>query len=114
MRSPRTPIRLPRRRGSRRLRRAAESFASALIGGSFRGDGGFFGEHDRDVVAYGIDPAAGWRLAFEAGIVRSELDRSFAHGTNEDVEQFLRNSHGVLRRERDWNVAEGISLEQPR
>jgi len=70
----------------RRLRRAAESFASALMRGSFRGDGGFFGKHDGDVVTDGVDAAAGGRLAFEAGIVRSELDRSLAHGTNEDVE----------------------------
>ena len=65
--------------------------------GSFRGDGGFFREHYGDVVADGIDAAAGGRLAFEAGVVRRELDRRFAHRANEDVEQFLRNGHDVLR-----------------
>lgn len=75
--------------------------------GSFGCDGGFFWEHDGNVVADGIDAAAGRGLAFEAGVVRSEFDRRFAHRADEDVEQFLWNGHDVLRWERDGNVAWG-------
>jgi hypothetical protein len=55
----------------------------------------FFRKHDGDVVLDGIDPMAS--TAFETGKVRRIANRRLANGTNQDVQQLLRNGHDALR-----------------
>src|ERR1700720_439308 len=99
MRSPRTPIRFPRSCETRRFRRreslvillGIEEIESAgrvcLLGG----DGGLFRQHDRNIVANGINAAAS--LAFQTGLVGRQLNRGLAYWADEDIEQVLRNGH---------------------
>src|ERR1700737_1405897 len=101
MRSPSTPMRLPRRRGIMRFNRVTDSvslsgmrelgFSSicccldprSLFGRYFS----FFGQHYGDFVANRVDAPA--RLALEAGTVRRQLHWRLANGTNENIQQLF-------------------------
>ena len=61
----------------------------------FRSDHGFLWQHHGNVVAHRIDAAA--RATFQARAIGEQFHRRFANGTNENVEEFLRNGHVRLR-----------------
>lgn len=58
---------------------------------SFGGNGGFFGHHNGDLIAHGIDALAS--AAFQAGIVRQRLQGSNADGASKYGEKLLWNLH---------------------
>src|ERR1700736_1938539 len=101
MRSPSTPMRLPRRRGIMRFNRVTDSvslsgmrelgFSSICCCLDLRSLFGrylsFFGQHYGDFVANRVDATA--RLALEAGVVRRQLHWRLANGTNENIQQLF-------------------------
>jgi len=58
---------------------------------SFGRDCGFFGKHHGDIVPHRVHAPANGTL--QARVVRQELHRLLANGTNEDRKQFLGNRH---------------------
>ncbi len=56
---------------------------------------GFVNQHDRDSVTHRVDAAALGALQTLPLVFQGE--RFFADGTNQDVEQVLRNHGGILR-----------------
>src|ERR1700733_11067251 len=100
IRSPTTPIRLPRRRGTSRFRRATDWARSVGKGvmdflrakrsvGRF---GGLVDDQHRNVVADRIDSAAGFALE-PAGCVRQLAKRSLALRADKYVEKIFGNQH---------------------
>ena len=53
-------------------------------------DGGFFGQHHRNLVANRIDAPAG--DAFQPGLIGQEFYRCLTHRTNKNVESVFGNS----------------------
>src|SRR5580698_3503907 len=100
MRSPTTPIRLPRKRGTSRFRRATDEARSVcevvMICGREARSVGRFGclvdDQHRNFVADRINPAA--RFALQSARRVGELaQRRLALRADEYVEQILRNWH---------------------
>lgn len=72
----------------------ANDFFIEKFPSSLGGEDGFLGKHDRDFVADGINALAG--VAFEAGLVREQVDRLFTYGADEDGKKVLGDRHGSL------------------
>jgi hypothetical protein len=69
------------------------------------GDGRFFREHDRDIIAHRIDAAA--NRAFESALVGQWLNVFFANRTDQHFYQILRQSHADHLLRFFWDCSRG-------
>src|SRR5580658_1703241 len=79
--------------GSFELGGAFNFYDAAKCAASFGFNAGFINQHHRDVFANRIDAMA--RRALQAALVAGQLHRSLILRANQNVEQFLRNSHEI-------------------